>query len=183
MPFDSSSWRLPKAEGLYDPTYERDACGVGFIVHIDGSTSHKVLQDAEELSRRMVHRGACSADNDSGDGAGVLIGMPHSFYAKKLRSEQGVCLPSKGQYASGILFLEESTAEACCAQFSDLAASLGLSVLCWREVPTDSACLGAVARASEPKLIQVFVSPVASGETEEEVGRREIGRASCRERV
>ncbi|QQP36725.1 Glutamate synthaselike, partial [Caligus rogercresseyi] len=70
MPFDSSSWSLPQAEGLYDPGQERDACGVGFVVNIDGRTSHDIFEDAAELSRRMEHRGACSSDNDSGDGAG-----------------------------------------------------------------------------------------------------------------
>ena len=103
----------------------------------------------------MVHRGACSADNDSGDGAGVLLGIPQSFYSGRLREEQGLELPSKGQYASGIMFLDPKTAEACRAEFCKLAASVGLSVLCWRNVPTDNSCLGAVAKASEPFLMQV----------------------------
>ena len=85
MPFDKQSWQFPKAEGLYDPSLEKDACGVGFIVHIDGRTSHGIIDDAQKLSSRMIHRGACSADNDSGDGAGILVAIPHSFYQKTLR--------------------------------------------------------------------------------------------------
>ena len=85
MPFDDKSWELPAAEGLYNPALEKDACGVGFIVHIDGNTSHGILDDAKKLSGRMIHRGACSADNDTGDGAGALFAMPHAFYAKVLR--------------------------------------------------------------------------------------------------
>ena len=85
MPFDENSWRLPEAEGLYDPSLERDACGVGFIVNIDGRASHSILKDATALTQRMEHRGAKSADNDTGDGAGAMVAMPHSFYKQELR--------------------------------------------------------------------------------------------------
>lgn len=85
MPFDEKSWRLPEAEGLYDPSNERDACGVGFIVAIDGKQSHTILEDATKLTQRMEHRGAKSADNDTGDGAGVMVAMPHSFYASEIQ--------------------------------------------------------------------------------------------------
>ena len=85
MPYDGSGWSYPPAEGLYDPSLEKDACGVGFIVHIDGRRTHSVVESAQELSRRMTHRGACSADNDSGDGAGALLGIPHTFYQARIR--------------------------------------------------------------------------------------------------
>lgn len=85
MPFDPLRVKCPEKEGLYDPDHEKDACGVGFIVHIDGTQSHDLLLDAEQLSNRMEHRGACSADNDSGDGAGVLVAIPHDFYANEVR--------------------------------------------------------------------------------------------------
>ena len=85
MPFDATSWRLPEADGLYDPANERDACGVGFIVNIDGIPSHNIMKDATTLTNRMKHRGAESADNDTGDGAGVMVAMPHTFYEKELR--------------------------------------------------------------------------------------------------
>ena len=82
MPFDPKHPGLPKAQGLYDPKLEKDACGVGFIVNIDGHPSHDLLLNAEQLSNRMEHRGACSADNDSGDGAGVMVAIPHDFCNK-----------------------------------------------------------------------------------------------------
>ena len=84
MPCDPKSWRLPEADGLYDSANEHDACGVGFIVNIDGIPSHNILKDATKLTTRMHHRGAESADNDTGDGAGVMVAMPHSFYVKEL---------------------------------------------------------------------------------------------------
>ena len=111
MPYDGSGWRYPPAEGLYDPSLEKDACGVGFIVHIDGKTTHDVLVSAQELSRRMTHRGACSADNDSGDGAGALIGIPHSFYSAQLKENEGLELPEKGKYAAGIIFMDPASTE------------------------------------------------------------------------
>merc|ERR1719319_1710324 len=109
------------------PSLEHDACGVGFIVRIDGSTSHRVLEDAEKLSRRMVHRGASSADNASGDGAGVLIGMPHSYYTTVLREEQGLSLPPPGLFATGLMFLEPATAEASRSRFTDIAKEVSVA--------------------------------------------------------
>lgn len=78
-------WQPPPAQGLYDPSLEKEACGVGFIAAIDGKRSHKILRDAETLSMRMNHRGACACDNDTGDGAGVLSAIPHDLYATQLR--------------------------------------------------------------------------------------------------
>jgi len=158
MPYDENSWNLPKAEGLYDPSLEKDACGVGFIVNIDGKTSHKALLDAQELSRRMTHRGACGADNDTGDGAGALIGLPHEFYYNKVKAEHSVELPPAGSYATGLFFLEASSAAQCKQDFEAVAESLGLGVLLWRDVPTDNKCLGAMAVKTEPYICQVFVA-------------------------
>ena len=83
MPFSAKRWDLPAAEGLYDPSHERAACGVGFLVDINGVSRRQILLDARKLSERMEHRGATGADNDSGDGAGAMVGMPHEFYAKE----------------------------------------------------------------------------------------------------
>ena len=80
MVFNPSDWRYPAKTGLYDPALEHDACGVGFIVNIKGHPSHKIINDARRLSNRMEHRGAVSADNDTGDGAGAMVAMPDSFY-------------------------------------------------------------------------------------------------------
>jgi len=172
MPYDETSWGYPEAEGLYDPTMERDACGVGFIVHIDGKTTHQVLLDAQELSRRMTHRGACSADNDTGDGAGALIGVPHKFYKERVKEESGVDLPELGQYGTGIIFMDKETTAQSREQFSTLAQTVGLSVLLWREVGTNNSCLGSMARTTEPTMAQVFVVPSVEGLGEEEVAKR-----------
>ena len=112
MPYDGSGWTYPAADGLYDPSLEKDACGVGFIVHIDGRVSHSVLESGQELSRRMTHRGACSADNDSGDGAGALLGIPHSFYQSRVKEEFSLDLPPPGRYGTGLIFLDPASAES-----------------------------------------------------------------------
>eukprot|EP00092_Neocalanus_flemingeri_P019929 GFUD01021587.1.p1 GENE.GFUD01021587.1~~GFUD01021587.1.p1 ORF type:complete len:2149 (+),score=589.84 GFUD01021587.1:113-6559(+) len=172
MPYDKDSWTYPQAEGLYDPAMERDACGVGFIVHIDGKTTHQVLLDAQELSRRMTHRGACSADNDTGDGAGALIGTPHKFYKEKIKQESGVDLPDLGQYGTGIIFMDKDSSDKSRDSFSTIATTVGLSVLLWRDVATDNSCLGSMAKTTEPVMAQVFVVPKEEGLTEKEVAKR-----------
>ncbi|XP_014214359.1 putative glutamate synthase [NADPH] isoform X1 [Copidosoma floridanum] len=151
-------WSLPEKKGLYDPTLERDACGVGFIVAIDGKRSHKIVRDAETLSARMNHRGACACDNDTGDGAGVLCAIPHQFYANELREKQGIDLPQLGQYATGILFLDKKTHEETEAAFAKIATECNLRIICWRDVPTDSSVIGQVAKKCEPYMRQVFVT-------------------------
>ncbi|XP_017955563.1 glutamate synthase 1 [NADH], chloroplastic isoform X4 [Drosophila navojoa] len=150
-------WEAPGKQGLYDPQNEHEACGVGFIVAIDGKRSHKILRDAQTLSERMNHRGACACDNDTGDGAGVLASIPHGLYAKAL-AEKGVNLPELGNYATGIFYLDEAQAASAEAEFNELAESLGLSVLAWRTVPTNQQAIGVVARKSEPLSRQVFVA-------------------------
>ncbi|KAL9904496.1 uncharacterized protein ACN2A1_004827 isoform 1-T2 [Glossina fuscipes fuscipes] len=149
-------WEAPGKQGLYDPQNEHEACGVGFIVAIDGKRSHKILRDAQTLSERMNHRGACACDNDTGDGAGVLASIPHGLYVKAL-SLQGINLPDSGYYATGIFYLDQQTHGEAEQEFNNLAASLGLEVLTWRDVPYNSNAIGAVARKSEPLSRQVFV--------------------------
>lgn len=78
-------WQLPPKQGLYDPSFEKEACGVGFIASIDGRRSHKIVRDAQTLAESMYHRGACACDNDTGDGAGLLAAIPHEFYASVLK--------------------------------------------------------------------------------------------------
>ncbi|EDW78848.2 uncharacterized protein Dwil_GK12671 [Drosophila willistoni] len=149
-------WEAPGKQGLYDPQNEHEACGVGFIVAIDGKRSHKILRDAQTLSERMNHRGACACDNDTGDGAGVLASIPHGLYAKALAS-QGVTLPELGNYATGIFYLDEAQHSAAETEFNALAKSLGLDVITWRTVPAKQEAIGVVARKSEPLSRQVFV--------------------------
>ncbi|RWS12234.1 glutamate synthase 1-like protein [Dinothrombium tinctorium] len=146
-----------RVRSLFDPKEERDACGVGFIVNINGQSSHQLLQDAQTISARMEHRGACSCDNLTGDGAGILTSIPHNFYRKAVKAECGVDLPSPGTYATGILFLGHETAEQSIALFIELAQECGLKILCWRNPPCDNQCLGEVAKKTEPLIKQVFI--------------------------
>ncbi|XP_071818623.1 uncharacterized protein [Apostichopus japonicus] len=161
---------LPPAQGLYDPQYEKDACGVGFIVNIKGGKSHQIIKDAETMLRRMKHRGACGCDETSGDGAGILTGIPHKLYARLLRS-QNVELPPLGQYATGILFLDKDTSETAEAKFTAFAEEHGMKVLCWRDVAVDKTVPGSVAQTVEPRIRQVFIT---SNSTDQEVFRRQI---------
>ncbi|CAB0001855.1 unnamed protein product [Nesidiocoris tenuis] len=150
-------WLPPAQDGLYDPALEKEACGVGFIVAIDGRLTHKIVRDAEKLAKRMNHRGACACDNDTGDGAGVLTSIPHSFYVTQLREESNVELPPLGDYATGIFYLDKLHHTASEAAFNELAEKYKLKILCWRTVPTFTGGIGEVARNSEPFMRQVFI--------------------------
>lgn len=142
---------------FFDPKVEKAACGVGFIVQIDAIASHKLLQDAKTLSARMEHRGACACDNLTGDGAGIVVSIPHDFYAQELKEKENIELPEKGKYATGIYFLDKKTAPLAEKRFGELAIEHGLKVIHWRTVPTDPSCLGEVALSTEPFCRQVFV--------------------------
>src|ERR687897_3955496 len=95
---------LPGPQGLYDPVSERDACGVGFICHIKGKASHQLVSDALQMLENMNHRGACGCEEDSGDGAGILVRMPDKFMRKEAK-KLGINLPKLGEYAVGMIFL------------------------------------------------------------------------------
>ncbi|CAG0885609.1 unnamed protein product [Cyprideis torosa] len=167
----SEPWMPPGSKGLYDPQQERDACGVGYLVNIKGIPSHKILQDAAVLTQRMKHRGACSCDDDSGDGAGVLCSMPHSYFTTVLKEEMGIDLPEKGRYAVGNIFMDEATQDESKTMMEAIAKHHGLKVLTWRRVPVDPTKVGAVAKAVEPVINQVFVTPEKESHTLDEIVR------------
>ncbi|KAI0112096.1 glutamate synthase [Nemania sp. FL0031] len=158
---DNGSWAgaLPVKQGLYDPSLEKDACGVGFACHIKGVPSHKIVSDARNLLCNMTHRGAVGSDARDGDGAGVMTSIPHKFFIKNFEKEQGIQLPPLGQYAVGNLFFkpDEETLQESKRQLEDTAESLGLRVLGWREPPVDSSLLGPAAASREPTILQPFV--------------------------
>nr|XP_023020294.1 glutamate synthase [NADH], amyloplastic [Leptinotarsa decemlineata] len=154
----ADSWQGPPKQGLYDPQFEKDACGVGFIVSIEGKRQHKIVRDAQRLAISMNHRGACACDNDTGDGAGVLTAIPHDLYFAKLKDEHNVQLPPFGKYATGIFFLDKLHHQESETKFAALAEELDLSVLAWRTVPTNNSSIGAVAKNSEPFMRQVFLT-------------------------
>ncbi|KAI0878826.1 glutamate synthase [Hypoxylon argillaceum] len=158
---DNGSWAgaLPVKQGLYDPSLEKDACGVGFACHIKGVPSHKIVSDARNLLCNMTHRGAVGSDARDGDGAGVMTSIPHKFFIKNFEREEGIQLPPLGQYAVGNLFLkpDEEIVQESKRQLEDIAESLGLRVLGWREPPVDSSLLGPAAASREPTIVQPFV--------------------------
>lgn len=150
---------ISEKEGLYDPEYEKDSCGVGFVANIKGGMSHKIVSDARYLLCNMTHRGAVSSDGD-GDGAGILIGIPHEFFKREFKLEKSIKFPERYQYAVGnIFFKEDRDGSLKDSQniFEQVAESLGLKVLSWREVPHDSSVLGSVALSCEPVILQPLV--------------------------
>jgi len=153
---------LPSKQGLYDPQFEHDACGVGFICHMKGKKSHKIVSDALQILLNLDHRGACVEEN-TGDGAGILIQMPHKFLAKKAK-EAGFELPSAGQYGVANVFTSRQGGSwpATKELFEKVAAAEDMPVIGWREMPVDNSTLGKSAKASEPLVRQVFVKRPAS---------------------
>ncbi len=153
---------LPKKQGLYDPAFEKENCGVGFVADIKGRASHQIVRDADHINRRMVHRGACGCETNTGDGAGMLTTLPHKFLAKIAKQDLGVTLPEPGRYAAGIVFLpmDEPERAPCREAVEQFAAEQGLQVLGWRVVPVDAdnADIGPTARAAMPYIEQLFVA-------------------------
>ncbi|MGH8023549.1 MAG: glutamate synthase subunit alpha, partial [Limisphaerales bacterium] len=148
----------PPAQGLYDPKFEHDACGLGFIVHMKGRKSHQLVTDALQILVNLDHRGACGCEANTGDGAGILIQLPHEFLAAQAE-KLGFKLPAPGQYGLGMVFLPRDKAERenIKKEFERVILSEGQGVLGWRDVPTDNSSLGKTAVAAEPFMAQVFV--------------------------
>jgi glutamate synthase (NADH) len=159
---DPSSWAgaMPASQGLYMNEFEKDSCGVGFICHIKGKQSHKIVSDAKQLLCAMIHRGATGADSRDGDGAGVMTCIPHAFFKREAERDLGVALPEPGEYAVGNVFFKPNDLALLQKHqsiFTKIANDLGLRVLGWREVPTDGSILGPAASSTEPVVLQPFV--------------------------
>jgi glutamate synthase (NADPH/NADH) large chain len=154
--------------GLYDSRFEHDACGVGFVADLRAGGGHDVVASALRVLCNLEHRGAAGADPDTGDGAGILTQIPDGFF----RAVAGFDLPATGSYAAGLAFLpvDESQRAAACARITELAADEGLSVLGWRDVPTDESACGPGALEVLPHLAQLFVAGEA-GESGLELDR------------
>jgi glutamate synthase (ferredoxin) len=148
----------PPKQGLYDPQFEHDSCGVGFVVNMKGRKSHQLVADALQILVNLDHRGACGCEANTGDGAGILMQTPHEFLLKATEPA-GFKLPAAGQYGVGMLFLPQNPAEreAVKAAFAGIVAGEGQTVLGWRDVPTDNSSLGKTAVAAEPHMAQVFI--------------------------
>ena len=149
----------PPKQGLYDPQFEHDACGLGFVVNMKGRKSHQLVSDALRILVNLDHRGACGCEANTGDGAGILIQVPHEFFASPAAG-LGFPLPAAGQYGVGQLFLPKDPAERAGikVELAKIVADEGQTVLGWRDVPTDNSSLGKTAVAAEPFMAQVFVS-------------------------
>ena len=146
------------ARSLYDPSFEHDACGFGFVVDIRGRRSHEIVRDALTVLVNLEHRGASGAEKNTGDGAGLTVQIPHRFFAEAA-AESGVRLPAGGGYGVGMLFLPTAPEDrlACEEIVAAVARREGLPVLGWRDVPTDPSLLGETARRSQPAIRQVFL--------------------------
>jgi len=148
----------PPAQGLYDPANEHDACGVGFVANIKGRKSHAIIENGLTILKKLVHRGACGCEENTGDGVGMLVQMPHTFF-KRICPEAGIDLPEYGQYGAGLVFLpvDPAQSERIQAIIEEIITAEGQTVLGWRVVPTDSSSLGPTALAGEPTFKQIFI--------------------------
>jgi glutamate synthase domain-containing protein 2/glutamate synthase domain-containing protein 1/glutamate synthase domain-containing protein 3 len=149
---------LPPAQGLYDPANEHDACGLGFVASIRGEKSHSIVEKGIEVLTHLEHRGACGCDPETGDGAGVLIQIPHEFFVREC-ANQGIALPEPGGYAVGMVFLPVGKLERlqCEGVVEKIIQEEGFEVLGWRDTPVDGSAIGRVARGSQPYIEQIFL--------------------------
>ncbi len=150
---------LPQAQGLYSPTHEHDACGVGFVAHIKGLKSHSIVQQGLKILENLDHRGAVGADKLMGDGAGILIQIPDAFFRQEL-ARQGVALPAPGEYGVAMVFLPKEIASrlACEQELERAVRAEKQVVLGWRDVPVDADMpMSPTVRACEPVIRQLFI--------------------------
>ena len=148
----------PTRQGLYDPRFEHDACGIGFVCNIDGRQSHELVQKGLQVLVNLTHRGAAGSDPETGDGAGLLMQMPHRFLEKE-GQRLGLRLPVPGEYGVGMLFLprEEEKRRLCEERIEAIIAEEGQHILGWRNVPVQPDAIGRMARETRPEIRQVFV--------------------------
>jgi len=163
---------LPVEQGLYDPRNEHDACGIGFVVNINGEKSHEIIQKGLQILINLSHRGACGCDPETGDGAGILIQIPHQFFAREC-SQLGFTLPPPGTYGIGMVFLPVERQQRLLAEgiLERIAREEGLSVLGWRDTPVEADAIGRIARASQPYIEQIFIRGSA-GLSQDELERK-----------
>ena len=157
---------LPRQQGLYDPINEKDACGVGLLANINGIKSHQLVEKGLQVLENMVHRGAEGADSKTGDGAGIMVQIPHEFILL-----QGIAVPEKGRYGSGLVFLpkNDDSQQLIFDLIEREALELGLTLLPVRDVPTNNEQLGEVAKAAEPSIKQIFIADERTNEDIKEV--------------
>ena len=150
---------FPKKQGLYDPQFEHDSCGVGFVCNIKGKKSSDIIRQGVEVLRRLSHRGAVGSDPKTGDGAGILIQTPHNFFAKVCEKAK-ISLPSSGNYATGLVFLptEPRELQFCQDVFARVIGEEEQILLGWRPVPVDNSQIGETAKETQPVIEQIFIA-------------------------
>jgi glutamate synthase (NADPH/NADH) large chain len=168
-----NEWQPPVASGLFDPANEKDSCGVGFIADIKGKKSHQIVEDGLTILLNLEHRGAVGADPRAGDGAGILVQIPHKFFVKEAK-KLGIELPAQGEYAVGVLFMPQDKPwrEKIQKVYEKQAALEGMKVLGWRNVPTDNSTLGESVKPTEPFHQQVFIARAPHIKDEDTFERR-----------
>src|SRR5262249_22583780 len=159
---------LPPRQGLYDPRYEHDACGIGFVATLDRKASYGVIQKALEILVNLTHRGAAGCDPCTGDGAGVLLQLPHELYAA---ANLGFALPPPGDYAVAMCFFAQNPARRRRQEaiLEEAVLHHGQRLLGWRDVPTCASAIGPIARDTMPAVRQLFIGRVSTGPTFEQV--------------
>src|SRR6266852_4210510 len=163
---------LPPAQGLYHPANERDACGMGFVANVRGQKSHEIILQGIQVLINLTHRGACGCDPETGDGAGVLIQIPHEFFARQCAA-LGFKLPAPGTYGVWMMFLpvEPQQRLRCEGIVERIAREEGLTVLGWRDTPVNGNAIGRQARATQPYIEQVFLRQ-GSAMTQDQLERK-----------
>ena len=160
MPKDEYFVTRPKKKGLYDPDFERDSCGVGLVANVKGLPSREIMDNAYLINSRMDHRGGCGFEENTGDGAGILLALPDSFFQTEAKT-LGLKLPKKGEYAVGNIFLPQKSSENsfCKETVEKILSQEGLEFLGWRKVPTNQkkANVGPAALNCQPIIEQLFV--------------------------
>ncbi len=158
---------MSENQGLYDASFEHDSCGIGFVANLKNKKSSKTIQDAIAMLENMEHRGGCGCEPDSGDGAGILLQLPHDFLKKEC-SALGIELPEFSEYGVAMTFfpMEAMEREKCRDLFVEYAHRLGFKVLGFRVVPTDNSMLGASSKRVEPHIEQIFLQFLQSNDPE-----------------
>ncbi|MDE0489684.1 MAG: glutamate synthase subunit alpha, partial [Gammaproteobacteria bacterium] len=158
---------LPPKQGLYDPALEKDSCGIGFVCDIKGRQSRGVVEDALGMNCSMEHRGGIGYEKNTGDGAGILLGLPDRFLRRAAAEDLGVELPGRGHYGVGIVFLptDPDERERCLKLLEREIENAGQRLLGWRELPIDphGADIGTAARTAMPHMVQLFVGAGSGG--------------------
>ncbi len=165
--------RRLRKQGLYDPWYEHDACGVGFVANIKGEKSHNIVKQGLQVLQNLTHRGACGCDPLTGDGAGILMQLPDEFLRARGK-ELRIALPDPGEYGVGMVFLPRDTHErnACLKLFEKAVHEEDLKLLGWRSVPTQPQHCGDLARKTMPEVRQIFIGTTKEVKGQEALERR-----------